>query len=161
MELRERLKVGIEVERRQCAEMRELTLLTKIAKHCLEIVLVAKQKKNEAEVEGYRKDISQVKAKLGGIKEKLATTKKKLKGLIVYYMKQLDKVFGMGYQRCLKKHKIENNQSTEKEDARGKEDVVTDKNSPLPRVVAKIEEITEDVARTSEVAKDGIDNIAT
>ena len=36
-----------------------------------------------------------------------------------------------------------------------------DKNGPLPRVIAKIEEITEDVARTSEAAKDGIDNIAT
>ena len=77
--------------------MMELTLLTEIAKHHLEIILVAKQKKHEAEVEGYQKDISYVKAKLGGIKEKLATTKKKLKGLIVYYMKQLDKVFNMGY----------------------------------------------------------------
>nr|CAN77319.1 hypothetical protein VITISV_023182 [Vitis vinifera] len=119
--------------------MMELTLLTKIAKHRLEIILVAKQKKHEAKVEGYRKDISQVNAKIGGIKEKLATTKKKLKGLIVYYMKQLDKVFDM----------------------RGKEDAVMDKNGPLPRVIAKIEEITEDVARTSEAAKDGIDNIAT
>lgn len=38
--------------------MMELTLLTEIAKHRLEIILVAKQKKHEAEVEGYRKDIS-------------------------------------------------------------------------------------------------------
>ena len=141
--------------------MMELTLLTKIAKHRLEIILVAKQKKHEAKVEGYRKDISQVNAKIGGIKEKLATTKKKLKGLIVYYMKQLDKVFDMRYQRCLKKQKIENDWSTKKKDARGKEDAVMDKNGPLPRVIAKIEEITEDVARTSEAAKDGIDNIAT